>query len=146
MVNLRKAGIQDCETIFTWRNHPKVREYFFDNRALTYDEHRDWFKTSLEMRDRIILIASEGNRPVGVIRFDFGTLGPDTAEIDIYVSPEDQSRGLGKTILMEGTAWIKKNTGIKRLFARVKWDNKASIRMFKGCGFKESYIAFLKEV
>jgi len=102
--------------------------------------------TTVPLRDRIILIASEGNRPVGVIRFDFGTLGPDTAEIDIYVSPEDQGRGLGKTILMEGTAWIKKNTGIKRLFARVKSDNKASIRMFKGCGFKESYIAFLKEV
>lgn len=146
MVNLRKAVLEDCQTVFKWRNHPKIREYFFDNRGLSYDEHRRWFEESLERGGRAILLALEGDRPVGVIRFDLDRFGPDTAEIDIYVSPENQGRGLGKAILSEGMAWIKKNSAVKRAFARVKRENKASIGMFRGCGFEESYVVFSREV
>lgn len=146
MVTLRKASHEDCETIFRWRNHPKVRQHFFDARELSYSEHKKWFYNSLQRDDRIILVAYVDGKPVGVIRFDVSKAVSNKAEIDIYVAPEFQGKGLGKRILAEGENWLKKNTEINQLIARVKEENLASVRMFKRRGFGPKYILFEKNL
>ena len=144
MITFRKAREEDCKDIFQWRNHPKVRKYFFDSREITYSEHKKWFEKSLKRDDRIILLAYDDSQAVGVIRFDFLKSEPLKAEIDIYVDPEFQKQGLGKEILIEGENWLKKNTQIKTLLSKVKEDNQASVKIFRYCGFKPKYIFFEK--
>ena len=146
MVTLKKAGQEDCQTIFQWRNHPKVREHFFDVREITYSEHSKWFEESLQRNDRIILIAYDGPHAVGVIRFDVVKTEPKEAEIDIYVAPELLGQGFGKKILAEAENWNKKNLQVKSLIARVKEENQASVKMFKWSGFKSIYIQLRKNL
>ena len=147
MITLRRAGLEDCERIYEWRNHPKVRQYFFDRREIGFDEHREWLAGSVQRDDRILLIAQEDGEPVGVIRFDaVEESRPGTLEIDIYVAPEAQGRGLGKEILWAGENWLRENTPCKRLFAKVMEGNVASSKMFKSCGFETEYILFRKDL
>ena len=144
MLTLKPATMEDCRLVFEWRNHIEVRRHFFDEREIPYAEHEAWFRASLARDDRIILIAHDKDRPVGVIRFDTLKDEPDTAEIDIYVSPHRQGKGLGTRILAEGEEWIRTHKGVRSLVARVKADNPASLRMFRGRGFESKHIFFRK--
>ncbi|MDY7034796.1 MAG: GNAT family N-acetyltransferase [Thermodesulfobacteriota bacterium] len=146
MITLRRATEEDCEIIFQWRNHPKVRHYFFDSSELSYSEHKKWFEESLKRDDRIILIAHNDSTPLGVLRFDSIETDENIAEIDIYVAPELQGQGFGKMILSEGENWAIKNTRIKSLLARVREENQASVKMFRHCGFMPAYILLKKEI
>lgn len=144
MIRLRKAQPQDCRIIFRWRNHPKVRAHFFNADEIGFDEHRNWFEKSLRMENRILLIALENDQPVGVLRFDIAD--DAVAEIDIYVAAEKQGRGLGKEILREGEDWVRRNTEIRMLRAKVMQENGPSLGMFRNRGFAVKYLQFEKEI
>ena len=146
MITLKKARKKDCRFIFQLRNHPKVREHFFDDREIDYSEHKKWFENNLQRDDRIILLAYNKSKAIGVIRFDLVKADLQVAEIDIYVAPELQGQGLGKNILLEGENWVRKNTQFKELIARVKDENQASVKMFTRCGFSINYILFRKNL
>lgn len=140
MITLRRAINSDCNTIFGWRNHPKVRSHFFDPSELSLEEHQSWFADSLQRDDRIILIACEGDKPVGVLRFDLTDKSGAAAEIDIYLAPERQGMGLGRRILREGEKWVLRNTEIRLIEAKVKSNNEASLKMFRASGFNTTFI------
>lgn len=146
MLTLLKAKAEYCETVFKWRNNPDVRRRFFDPRELSYAEHKTWFFESLVKEDRILLIAQESGNPVGVIRFDL--MGPEmrTAEIDIYVDPDKKGHGLGKKMLRHVEEWLRQNTDIRTMVAKVKDENMASVRMFKSCNFNTDYIQLSKDL
>jgi RimJ/RimL family protein N-acetyltransferase len=145
-IDLRRAGKEDCELIFSWRNDPAVRRYFFEPREIAYAEHKQWFEDSLRRPDRIILLAWQAGQPVGVIRFDFLEGRSEKAEIDIYVAPGWHGRGIGKEILAQGEAWVRENTDISILVGKVKGENRASIAMFESCGFQSSFIEYRKNL
>ena len=146
MITLKKVGIEHCELIYGWRNHPKTRRYFLDPKEIPFDEHEKWFAHSLTRDDRIILLAYEAHAPVGIIRFDILKTPPLTAEIDIYVDPERHRQGFGRKMLAEGENWIRKNACIDRLIARVKEGNLASIKAFQSNGFVTSFVLFEKKL
>lgn len=139
-MSVRQARAEDCRTIYEWRNHPKVRSCFFDPREIPYDEHRKWFEESLRKGGRFILMALEQREPAGVLRFDIVDPVTGTAEIDIYVAPEKQGRGLGREILKQGEEWARTNTGIRVLAAKVKEENSASLKMFGSRGFRVKHL------
>jgi UDP-4-amino-4,6-dideoxy-N-acetyl-beta-L-altrosamine N-acetyltransferase len=146
MITLKEATEDDCHTLFQWRNHPKVREYFFDDRLISYHEHKKWFHNSLQRDDRLIFVAHLDGKPVGVIRFDMVKPEMRVAEIDIYVAPQRQGQGLGKKILAEGEDWVRERTRVRSLVARVIEENQASVKMFKSCGFISKYVFLEKEI
>lgn len=146
MIQLRKATAGDCKAIYEWRNHPSVRSFFFDPRDITYDEHRKWFEESLRKEGRFILMALEERELAGVLRFDVVDPLIGMAEIDIYVAPDRQGRGVGREILREGEDWARANTRIRILTARVKEDNSSSLKMFRNRGFRVKHVHFEKEL
>jgi UDP-2,4-diacetamido-2,4,6-trideoxy-beta-L-altropyranose hydrolase len=145
-IDLRRAGKEDCDLIFSWRNHPDVRRHFFEPKEIPYAEHKQWFEDSLKKPDRMILLAWQAGQPVGVIRFDFLEGRSEKAEIDIYVAPGCHGRGIGKEILAQGEAWVRENTGVSILLAKVKKENRASIAMFESCGFQSSFVEYRKNL
>ena len=91
-------------------------------------------------------MAQQGNEPCGVIRFDVSETEEATAEVDIYVDPGKQGGGIGTRLLELGEQWVAANTRVAALKARVLSDNEASIRLFRGRGFRAESIHFLKRV
>ena len=145
-IDLRKAQKEDCDLIFSWRNHPDVRRHFFEPKEIPYAEHKAWFEASLEREDRILLVGWQSDQPVGVIRFDFPDGLGKRAEIDIYIAAPYQGRGLGVGLLNEGIRWVREHTRVVTLAAKVKEENEASLKIFRKSGFEMKYLAFEKEI
>lgn len=146
MIEFRRAGREDCELLFRWRNDPRTRKHSLNPEALVEAEHRKWFASTLENERRILLLACAEGKVVGVLRFDLLDEPVRTAEVSIYVDPERHGQGLGKEILKGVEVWLEKNTEIDRLHAKVVQDNRPSVEIFKGCGFRQKYIFFEKEL
>lgn len=142
-IRLRPAEKMDCRLIFGWRNHPRVRRFFFDPGEIPFKDHEHWFYDSLTRPDRVILIAQDGDIAFGVIRFDMDARGK-SAEVDIYLDPHKQGQGLGTRLLEAGEQWVAENTNVGALRARVMAGNEASARMFEKCGFQPEFIHLVK--
>jgi RimJ/RimL family protein N-acetyltransferase len=128
--------MDDVDTVFAWRNHPKTRRYFFNPAPISPAMHARWFESSLENPARHLLIAEfSHDKAVGVIRFDI--LDPDDhANLDIYLAPEHRGAGLGEQLLCAGLVWLKRYTKVRRINAEVLVDNQSSCRMFEKAGFR----------
>jgi RimJ/RimL family protein N-acetyltransferase len=119
--------------VFEWRNAPETRKYFFNPGPLLKEGHINWFKQSLQMSSRCLLIAEYDQKPIGVLRYD---IYDTEAEIDIYIQPGLSGKGFGTRILQAGHEWIKEFfPRIVKLQAKILPENKASIRIFEKTGF-----------
>ena len=70
IINLTKAGITDINDMFEWRNHPDIRENFFNQEMVSRDEHEKWFMAKLKNPDTTAYMAYYGEKKVGTIRFE----------------------------------------------------------------------------
>jgi len=135
MLRLRRAEEEDASRVFSWRNDETVRRVSIDPREIAREEHSDWFRRSIGRADRSLLIAEDGEIPVGVLRFD---VVDEVAEISIFLNPELVGRGYGTAMLREGAIWARQNLmGVKTLRAKIRPDNPASSHAFEKAGFVE---------
>lgn len=130
---LRLVTEADCQLIFQWRNHEKVRRYSFHSEEISFSQHQQWFQNALNNVDHVILIAELNKQALGVFRL---YQHDETAEVSIYLNPDLIGQGLGRSLLNAGIIWVKKNLHkIATLKARIMSDNMASIHIFEKCGF-----------
>ncbi len=141
---VRKALMSDCEPVFEWRNAPDIRQASLNADPIDFGEHQAWFKRSLELQDRHLLIAQLGHSACGVLRYDLDRK-LKCAEISIYLAPEYLSQGLGNALLKAGEYWLKTNeASISIIKAVVKVSNPRSRRLFEKNGYQEEHIVFSK--
>lgn len=130
---VREASPDDARLVFTWRNDPRTRAASFDQEAIAWPQHEQWFTQTLARADRHLLMLEADQAPVGVIRFDATTA--DTWEVSINLAPEARGRGLGAAALRRAVAWLGHNERPTEVIAEVKPDNEASTRVFVAAGF-----------
>jgi UDP-2,4-diacetamido-2,4,6-trideoxy-beta-L-altropyranose hydrolase len=144
-ITLRLAESTDCRRVFEWRNDPEVYRFSFNPFPLQWTEHEQWFRSVIDDPDTILLIAIKNETPCGVIRFDVRQ-EEGSAEISIYLSPEHQGKGFGATLLHLGETWLKNNKiDVRRLTARVRFDNEASHKIFAKQGFFIQFYQYEKK-
>jgi RimJ/RimL family protein N-acetyltransferase len=81
---------------------------------------------------------------VGVIRFD---IEGSSAEISIYLDPDQRGRGLGPATLAAGSAWIGvAREQVTRLTAVISDENAASLRAFEKAGFRRAGNVWICEI
>jgi len=133
-IKLRKAGIDDCRDLFAWRNDPVTRQVSFNSGELKYEDHEKWFKKYLQDPDRSMFIAeAEDNEKLGMVRFD--RIKDDSWEISINLSPAHRGKGLGSLIISKSCELFAESHSNKKLVARTKASNIASIKAFEKAGF-----------
>lgn len=132
-LQLRHAGIADCEQLWHWRNDERTRQSAFDPRPIDLATHRNWYRRVLDNQRQILLIGSIRERKIGVLRYD--TEGK-SAEVSVYLDPELHGLGIGSQLIAAGNLWIKKNgLPINDIVARVRPENVASFKAFGDAGF-----------
>ena len=108
------------------RFNPQVKSGFINQRSeTTPEEHRE---SMLKYGNLYFVCLCDGN-PVGYI----GHFGGD---IRIATEPEFQRRGIGTFMVKE---FMKRHSGT---VAKIKIENKASIKLFEKCGFKLKYFLY----
>lgn len=133
-LDIRLATIADEQDLYTWRNHPKIREVSFNQQVITLEQHTQWFRDTLSNPNRLLLIGELKENPVGVVRFD---IDGDSAEVSIYLIQENNYKGLGQSLLSSAEQWLKANKkNISVIKANVIEENSISQLFFTHAGYK----------
>jgi len=145
MLNIRQATINDLDSITEIYNEAITKTVAtFDTETKTLEEQRKWFEDHGPKNP--ILIAELDGLIVGwasLSKYSDRCAYSDTAEISVYVTEEDQKKGVGRklmeTILEEG-----EKGGLHTVIARITEGNESSVHLHKSMGFE--YIGIMKEV
>ncbi len=132
---LREAGMADAELLWRWANDRATRQNSFSKAAIPYADHVAWLERRLASDATRIWIFSDGEVPVGEVRFD---ISGEIAEVGITVAPEQRGRGYARAMIRQAVRRLREERGERvRPRASVLAHNAASVRLFKACGFEE---------
>ena len=113
---------QYWEFIRCLRNNEQIKSGFIEQEHISEDIHLKF----MEKYGNMFYICLYKNKPAGYV----GCINKD---IRVAVHPNFQGKGVGSFM-------INKLMELEPLaLAKVKLDNKASLRLFEKCGFKKKY-------
>ena len=115
------------EFVRALRNDRRVLDGFLESTYITGKMQVKYMKN----HSQYYRIALVGGKPAGYV----GVIEDD---IRICTHPDFQGKGIGKFMINECMdIWPSS-------FAKVKIDNKASIKLFEACGFQKKFYIFTK--
>jgi RimJ/RimL family protein N-acetyltransferase len=133
-IQLRRARAADCERVWCWRNDLRIRRTAFDPNPIDMDRHRRWYEDVLENPKQMLLIGTILGQDIGVLRYD---TEEETAEISVYLDPGLHGLGLGAMLIAAGNRWLENEASfVKVVVARIRPENRASLRAFGEAGFQ----------
>ncbi len=139
----RRATAADSANLHAWRNDPLTRSWSVRTAEVPLADHEPWLAATLANPDRLLLVIEHEDRPVAVVRFDRldpGDLAHEPTlrrtgahEVNITVAPAERGRGLGGSVLAAAEEALPPGEAV---LARVHSDNTASLRLFRGAGYR----------
>ena len=136
---MRNATEEDLPAIVAIYNSTvPTRLSTADTTEVSVDSRRQWFRQHTPDR-RPLLVQEEEGHVVAWLSFQSFYGRPaynQTAEISIYIAPEQRGQGLGGRLLREGLA-MTAQLGIKTVMGFIFSHNTPSIRLFTAQGFAE---------
>lgn len=143
-IYLRDADEHDRDILFHWANEEMVRRHSFSEDEILYEEHCKWFEDMMNDKNRVQWILMMDKEPIGQIRLLFEG---ENAEISYSICVEKRGQGYGKEILELARQRVNREyPNVKKLIARVKPDNEASIKLFEQSRYKKLYINFMLDL
>jgi len=141
MLELRNIEPADINDLFEWRNHPDVRKNSFNTNAISYDEHKTWFREKVKDQKCVMYMAYCAGGKIGLIRFEDGE---ERIKTSVMLNPDYWGKGFGSKLIRLATEkFVRENKPDKPIIAEIKKDNVASIKAFKKAGFKESHVTYI---
>jgi RimJ/RimL family protein N-acetyltransferase len=132
VVNLRQATEKDSETVLSWRNEPGTIPWMKTKRALTFNEHSDWYMKAITDPGCLFLIIEVNDTPVGQLRYD---LERDMAKVSINITHDWHGKGVASAAFIAGSRYVKEKKFADKIFARVLAANTGSIRAMERAGY-----------
>ena len=123
----------ESRLIWQWRNDPITRKMSRTSGLITLENHREWFIKTVSDLQRKIMIASIGNDPVCMVRFDLS--GNGAGEISLNMNPNARGKEYAEKILLEACRYGISNLDLNLIHASIKVENEPSIRTFEAVGF-----------
>jgi RimJ/RimL family protein N-acetyltransferase len=130
-VVVRPASGADALDVLAWRNDPVTRAMARNQDEVDTAAHLAWFGKALADPRRTFLIGEVDGEKIGMVRFDRG----EETEVSINLDPAHRSRGLSYPLLMAGLAYVGGD-----VWAEIRPENTASLRLFERAGFEFSEI------
>lgn len=132
-MRVRRAEKSDGNLLFAWRNDEITRRLSHDPRPLDYEAHLRWLAKTLDDSKVDLLLLGTGDRDMACVRFD---CQGEMAILSIYVDPDLQGQGVGRSALAAAIDWLKAyRPALKKLNAIVLESNHASHQLFLTAGF-----------
>lgn len=126
--SLDTASLVDVDQVYSWQSFPGARKYSRDETVPIYENHVNWFESSLSNSNRVMFILKLFDISLGFVKVD---LSEDTNEVSIIISHGHYGQGLGKVALNLLRGKMKKID----LHAYIENENSASLKIFKSCGY-----------
>lgn len=118
----------DLEHVLAWRSNPKIYRHFRrQDDPLDWESHLSWYESRAASRYDFI-IHYEGRR-VGAVSITAGE------KISIYLGDFSAH---GEGVATAALTWIRERFAHRSpLIAEIHEENRASERLFEGCGFEQ---------
>lgn len=130
-LRIRKANINDLNLYFEWTNDSEVRNKSFHSDKITFENHSIWFNKKINDESTQMYVFEYNKNPCGQVRIGIEN---STSIIGISIDSKYRGKGLGKTMLeMASREFFKKYNF--PIFAYIKTDNIASVKIFEKAGF-----------
>jgi len=142
-LNLRSVEKKDYEIILEWRNDPDVRINSLTQHIISIPEHIEYWNYFLKNTNNFAFVVSQDSKDIGVLKLK--SIDKVIYEIDIFLSKSYRNRGLGSQIL-KIVIDVALQKGIKKLVAKIKYGNEASIKAFEKVGFLPKLIYYEAEI
>lgn len=130
----RFAQDEDCDLYYQWANDEVVRKNSFNQEAIQYENHVQWFKAKLKAVNCYfyMFFDRETNSPAGQVRID---KSGDEVIIGISIDEHFRGKSLGLEMLGKATLDYHHQNPEATIIAYIKTENIASYKLFKKAGF-----------
>lgn len=136
-IKIRSLRLEDAKLIFEWRNDPFIVARSTSQRNVTWDEHLNWIRNSIENQNsHVYLVINQKNVAIGQVRFNH--LSDSNWVISVYLLKEYTGRGIGVESIKLGCATLCQTLGNVNIYAFVRNDNVIGVKAFKKAEFYES--------
>jgi UDP-2,4-diacetamido-2,4,6-trideoxy-beta-L-altropyranose hydrolase len=133
---LRPVDKSDVVTLFQWANDSIVRQNAINSMKILWEDHVKWYHTKLRSLTSFMYVLEENGVSVGQIRFD---LCNRIYLIDYSIDSRWRGKGLGKKIVQEGIAALRRHLASPIILrAEVCKSNAASIKVFLAEQFSQT--------
>lgn len=134
MLRLRRVEGRDCRLLWEWANDPEVRNASFSQAPISWEQHQAWFAGMLKDASCLLLIAEDDSgTAVGQFRVD--QRSSQEGEIDVSLSSDFRGVGSGSSFIDLGVRNVFETTGVERVHAFIRPENRASLRAFERANF-----------
>jgi RimJ/RimL family protein N-acetyltransferase len=132
MIQLRNATNDDIDFYLSVRNDPKVYPGFYTQREpIPWQTHRVWwFSRNQDWRKFVIEL---DGKPIGIL--NLGQLDHWSPECGVALLPDYQGLGYGQESVKMALERLK-GWGYRYCHTTIAKTNKASLKLFTGCGFE----------
>jgi RimJ/RimL family protein N-acetyltransferase len=131
---IKTAKLKDAKFILYVVNISRKNGNFTNSKLLDYKHHIAWFKKKLKLNRDIIYVAYHNKKKIGYIRFDF--IANRIYEVSIALLPKYFGKNFATQIFICSFTKFKKKFKPKKVFAKVKKNNKASQKFFMKNSFE----------
>lgn len=143
-IYLRLMTKEDTDNIIKWRNRDEVRNQFIYQKLFTKESHEKWIETMVETGKvvQMIIVQSEGDRPIGSVYVRDIDMEHRKAEYGIFIGETDcLGKGYGTEAAELMAEYAFEYLGLHKLMLRVYAENERAIRSYEKAGFvKEAYL------
>ena len=131
---VRRARMEDAPSLWRWRNDPVTRKFSRNSDFVAYEDHLVWLSRSLQMPDRLLMVAEDEVGEIGTVRWD--EVRPRQWEVSITVAPERRGQSLAGAVLRAAESELAAQCG-EAVFAlaTVHLANDTSIGLFESAGY-----------
>ena len=134
-IKVRKATLEDCDSVLEWRNDPVARELSRSKDVIASDNHRTWFLKAIESSSILILVGEVQGVRIGFVKFEY-SCNRRHAEISICLKPSERGHGYGLQLLKMSVESYTADYQVE-LVATIACRNLASRKIFRSAGFLE---------
>jgi UDP-4-amino-4,6-dideoxy-N-acetyl-beta-L-altrosamine N-acetyltransferase len=142
---IRIRGVEhvDLPTLVSWRNDPRVYQYFYEHEPLSMVMQKAWFEKLLTRSDERLWIAEliQDACPVGTIGLSHIDWRSRKAELArVLVSPAYRGNGLGSELVCLVLRYCFEHLNLNRLYLDTLADNRRAVDLYAHLGFTQEGI------
>lgn len=130
---IRPLAAADLPMVLSWRNHPDVRRCMLTQHEISLAEHQAWFVRAQNDSSRSLLVAQDGDVPLGFVHFARVHIG-GIAEWGFYAAP-GAPKGAGTKLGATALDFGFRDLQLHKVCGQALDYNDASVRLHTRLGF-----------
>lgn len=134
---LRPMETTDLETVWRWRNSPRIRREMYTDHEISWEEHEAWFRRVSKTGQSLHFVFEGQGRPLGVVNVVDIDQNHSRCHWGFYIGETDAPRGSGSIMGFLALDYLFEELDFHRVIGEAIATNNTSIRYHKRLGFLE---------